>query len=437
VCFNERANLVPSAFIRYLTVVIMVVPLIIFAACSEQTEGAGQSVNSVHGSSGDVWIVENDSPHWHEGLAWRVDQEAEVKIGAASGPAEYLLHDVINAIQLEDNSIAIADGGSRKIRIYDEDGRHILDLGGPGGGPGEFAMLSMIGRVDDNAIGAWDSRQKRLTIFDYGGRVRREATIERLTGLVVPAVGWFKDGSVLITPGFNAQDLLAIDSGEYRGDNHFIRVRLSGEVDTVAVLRGRENYMIRQGRSGQRSPILFGRDSHAAVGSNTFFVGESDAFEIQERLLDGAVRRIIRVAARARSITTDDLARAKQEAHEASSARANLMGAIGRGLDNAGGSEVPHRETLPFFDRMIVDRVQHLWVREFAFQNETQRWQVFDPEGAWLGTVTTPKGVNITDIGSNYVIGIVKDELGVQRVHVHRLHRLRTASPPHPPARSR
>lgn len=45
----------------------------------------------------------------------------------------------------------------------------------------------------------------------------------------------------------------------------------------------------------------------------------------------------------------------------------------------------------------------------------------FAPDGRWLGTVVLPRGFNPTEIGEEYILGIQRDDLGVERVRLHRI----------------
>lgn len=48
-------------------------------------------------------------------------------------------------------------------------------------------------------------------------------------------------------------------------------------------------------------------------------------------------------------------------------------------------------------------------------------WSVFATDGSWLGTVATPPYFTISEIGSDYLLGVHRDELGVERVRRYRL----------------
>ena len=50
-------------------------------------------------------------------------------------------------------------------------------------------------------------------------------------------------------------------------------------------------------------------------------------------------------------------------------------------------------------------------------------WTVFDPEGRALGFIETPEGLTVLEIGADYLLGRVTDDLGVESVQVWGLER--------------
>ena len=72
-----------------------------------------------------------------------------------------------------------------------------------------------------------------------------------------------------------------------------------------------------------------------------------------------------------------------------------------------------------------MDLLDNLWVREYNLRGEEGRalWTVFDPTGLVLGFVETPPELVIYEIGEDYILGKVRDELGVEYVQVWRLDR--------------
>ncbi len=52
---------------------------------------------------------------------------------------------------------------------------------------------------------------------------------------------------------------------------------------------------------------------------------------------------------------------------------------------------------------------------------EVSRFRVFDTGGMLLGPVTMPTGFTVYDIGSDYVLGRVADDLEIEHVVMYRL----------------
>ena len=81
-------------------------------------------------------------------------------------------------------------------------------------------------------------------------------------------------------------------------------------------------------------------------------------------------------------------------------------------------------DAYPAFDEIRADGAGYLWVREYPMSAEEDVvWTVFDPEGRVLGLVETPAGLEVFEIGEDYVLGSAKDELGVEYVRVWGLSR--------------
>ena len=90
---------------------------------------------------------------------------------------------------------------------------------------------------------------------------------------------------------------------------------------------------------------------------------------------------------------------------------------------------LPVPEYFPAFGRIVTDAAGHLWVREYdlpGVERDAPLWTVFDAEGRVLGFVETPKGMAIHEIGEDYILGKVRDELGVEYVQLWPLERSRS-----------
>src|SRR5690606_3781961 len=86
-------------------------------------------------------------------------------------------------------------------------------------------------------------------------------------------------------------------------------------------------------------------------------------------------------------------------------------------------AEATFPETMPAYADLEADAAGRLWVKDYVVGGEENRWDVFEPDGRWLGTVVLPRGLDPTEIGEDYILGIVRDDLGVERVRVHRIEK--------------
>ena len=69
------------------------------------------------------------------------------------------------------------------------------------------------------------------------------------------------------------------------------------------------------------------------------------------------------------------------------------------------------------------DLVEEAAEREVGDVTLSLPGDVFDPDGIWLGTVATPRGLRVTEIGTDYVVGVWRDELDVEYIRVYDLEK--------------
>jgi hypothetical protein len=101
--------------------------------------------------------------------------EPKLEIGLIDGDDEYLFGAIESVLQLADGRVAVSDGGTSKVSLYDSDGRFSGSFGGEGDGPGEFRALSHLYSHGTDSLRALDRRTGLVSSFDtngeYGGQV--------------------------------------------------------------------------------------------------------------------------------------------------------------------------------------------------------------------------------------------------------------------------
>ena len=79
---------------------------------------------------------------------------------------------------------------------------------------------------------------------------------------------------------------------------------------------------------------------------------------------------------------------------------------------------------MPAFTDFLPDSEGNLWVKRFHPPwEEGNRWGVFSRDGDFLGHVDMPIGLEVMDITTDHVLGVIRDDLDVERVELLALRR--------------
>lgn len=174
----------------------------------------------------------------------------------------------------------------------------------------------------------------------------------------------------------------------------------------------------RYGTPRGSGPATFGRRTIVAMGKGLAYVGTGDSYEIGGYSPDGTLEVLIRRPGGVFPITREDLARYR-EAQLRGVADPNQRRELERWL-----AELEYPTTFPAYSAFRTDPDGRLWVRRYARPGEPgTEWAVFGSEGEWLGDVVMPEGLEVYEIGRDYVLGRWRDELGVNYVRVHDLRK--------------
>ena len=374
-------------------------------ACGDlRNPDAPTSAPRLHDSAG-VRIAENPRPPAGSRLGWETGPEPAVNIGSADGGDPYLFHRVWDMATLSGGRIAVADARAQEVRIFDPSGVHLATWGGQGEGPGEFRSLRGVARWRGDSVAAWEFHGTRgVSIFDSQGKLGRILRFDaerRREDIVVLR------GTAILT---------SHDLGSGRGPAPQARQMVydlrDAEGNVTASLGPFPGYKMferrRMGMTVWRS-VPFSRSVQTAAWHDLAVVGPNHTYEIRAYGTDGALRRIVRMDHAPVPATRSLLALRREESG-----------------DEDADDDIPLPETLPAFDRVVADAVNHLWVLEYRVPGSgapPRLWTVFDPEGRVLGQVETPPGLSVLEIGADYILGLATAELGVQQVQVWPLRR--------------
>ncbi len=402
--------------------VFLLLLLLVHTACTGDSEPGGAAAAAVRDSAG-IQIVENPAPATDALSTWALGNAPATDIGVLDGPPEYQLDEVTSAVRLSDGRIVIANNGSKELRFFDAEGRYLRSAGGAGEGPGEFQTIRGLYRLPGDSLLVWDARSKRVSVIGPHGEFARSFQPEGPTGMFPEIAAVLGDGSFYLGAGFDPARMAGLPDGELRDSVHFVRYDRTGAVvDTIGPLLGDEQFLLKTDNSFSFARPVFGRSLEIAAGPEHLYAGTTDEFQITQMSPAGAHERIIRMAHEPYTVTEDDLERYwENRSLTFSDAPADMRAMLERQAQEE-RERLPHRPTLPAYAGLHVDAEGHLWVRNTQPPGEQASvWSVFAPDGRWTAAAETPHRFRVTDIGSDWVLGVATDELDVQHVQLYTL----------------
>lgn len=386
-------------------------------ACGDASDaGAGFTVRDSAG----IAVAENPAPDPGAPRPWTLDPEPRVTIGELEAEGPHQLYGVVGARRLADGGIVVANGGTHELRFYEPDGSFRRAFGGEGEGPGEFLTMTALVEMAGDSLGVWDARGRRATVVSASGELGRTFALERSEGAGFPGIQeGLPDGSLLASAGA----LLSGDvpSGRQRWTVTWLRYGPEGALlDSLLSLPGPETIVDSGADFIRIVRAPFARRPHAAAGPEGVWAGVTDRYELRLHDPGGALRRILRVRRSPRPV--DAALRAAYQ--EERLAVAGTPDEEVRIRQDFGALEYP--DSVPTFDGLAVDAGGRVWVKEPRLPGEaggSDVWVVFEPEGRLVGPVELPRGFTVHEIGEDWVLGELTDELDVEQVRLYGLRR--------------
>ena len=397
-------------------------------ACEDSSTPRTPEPNSTITDSAGVTIVDSHKPMWSQDEAWTVSARPTTSIGLADGPQELQLFRVSDAVRLADGRIGILNSSSAELRVFDVAGRFVTSIGGSGRGPGEFLRPEHVVRMAGDTLAVWDSGVTEVSYFDPAGAFVRRESLDlshvmevigptRATEMLTP----LPDGSFILHVTVRESSRQIPTNQLYRPPLGYYRFhRDSARVDSLGWYGGLAQMVVETG--GRRTPVITLLPIRSSVtgGGDPLhvFAGGGEHFDIDVFDGDGHHTRTIR--------RTDGLVPVTAEIRELSRAsrldpgeRSDRRQEVERLLD-----ALPAQDFFPAYYDLVTDSEGCLWAQA------ANGWQVFDPDGTWLGTVGLPIP-RVFEIGFDYVLGLRWDDDGIEHVMLYALDR-KPMPHPHP-----
>ena len=376
--------------------------------------------------SAGVRIVENTRP---AGRDWTVSPQPLVDIGSGEDTL-YQLATVMGAVRLTSGHIAVAHMSTGNVRIYDARGRYIRALGRRGQGPGEFRQVMGVSRIPGDTIVVDDSRDEVELYSGDGKFLQGIRTPHVQTGLVVGGYYRFDDGSYARSSWPQGHD-----HGPGRWVDSLVVLRVSADSPEGTIISKHPAVEFTKTATLPFSqPVVFGPKGGIVTAGDGYYVGFAERYEIRFHRADGRLQYIIRAPWKPAPVPNADMERYKQftinmGAEGGGRVDPRLLAQRQKMMD-----EVVFARQLPAYSVMKVDADRNLWVRSAYVETEIGQgwsrvistpttWRVFDRTGKWSANITLPARFNPMDIGTDYVLGLWRDEDDVEHVRMYRLNK--------------
>lgn len=407
--------------------------------------GSGTDTPVVVDPAGDT-VVENREPAWTDDEAWTVAVEPRLSLGVLEGDEAFQFHDIGAAARRADGALVVADAGTRTVRIFGPDGDFRNLIGTAGSGPGEFHHPTQVLITADDAITVWDDAVRRITRFDAEGELLGTEAVS-LPGIITTVSGkaerWSEDPSrPTLFPGpallLSNEELLirlvAKSVAEKKGEKAGVASEPAGRarrpsgalrvapdlsvIDTVMFFGDAEEVKVEAPWGMQTMVPPLARNTSIAVQPNEprICIGEQNGPEVRCFDAEGSA-----LAMRWRA----DPIPVRGDDPEIEAWREETIAAYGLKISRddveALIARVPLPVERPDYSALVLDREGNLWVKRGPGREaRTDDYLVFGRTGKLLGSVTTP-ALRVLEIGSDYILGVYRDELEVQYLQLYEI----------------
>ena len=386
-----------------------------FGACRDAHEVPGTTFTVV--DSAGIEIVTSHAQAWAEDEAWRVEVAPLLRIGELDGPPEFTFANVQAVGWLSDGRIFVGDDRTHAIRVFSPDGGYVGTAGREGRGPGELMWFQTVSAYRGDSLFVYDFSQRTLTVFAPDLTFARRFTNPTGVGNL-RIVSALPDGRFLLAS--QAHNGLGGGPGLVPDTSLIVVSAPDGSsTDTVGAFEATAQQV---GPNGRNQWLFIKPHGTLRAAGDRMVWAEGKAFQYVVSDDDGTVRRIARKTHPTVPMSAGIIADFKVHYLEwlTIALVEGTMDEMRDALDE--GAYYPHVPATS--EDVIVDALGNTWLGHYHYPGAiTERWEVFDSVGVWLGSVATPTRFEVHEIGSDRIIGVSRDEFDVPFVEVLRLDR--------------
>ncbi len=315
-----------------------------------------------------------------------------------------------------DGVIVVANGGSKRILLFNANGSLLKAVGRDGSGPGEFRQLASLRLAKNGAIHAYDGIARAVHVFSGDGSFQRAVSLtsvsERMPSGLRPLYLPVRDDVFL---AFSTERFTSRPGSVFRPISVVYQVDANGPV-SLGRYPSLEQF---QGRTtGGTALVPLGRDLMVVASEQHTFIGDTGSDSIQVFNARGERLPAVRVPTSARALSGTQRDRLRDSVVKIAEASSRATAE-----DMQLAREVPIPLVRPAFRELAVDVDGLLWIQEHSWPSRSNRWTVVSSAGRVVSKINLPLGLRVKEIGRDYVLGVMFDEDGLESIHLVRLER--------------
>ena len=326
----------------------------------------------------------------------------ELAIGQVDGPQEYAFGRIFHAAPERDGSFYLYDQNDGQIRRYDPRGRFTGKIGRKGGGPGEYQHVGGMMVDATGSLVVFDPGSRRITHFGPDGKMRREWSTTRgsFDAFVIDSAGrmYFvvtAGGRMMEGPGVQQQFLRLSPDGKVLDSLPFPNLTTRTPIPQTFALSTSDGMRLNFIEDPLYAPYL----------SGGILAGRSGAYRV---VVNDGSRRVMVIERNVQPVRLGSEERA-QWVEWADTMR----------LRGSGPYDIPR--TKPLLRGLRSDHQGRIWAevyveaekrtnlpatrtnggKQILYWRERTTYDVFSPQGQYLGRVALPQESVLLAISGN------------------------------------